>query len=178
MSGGGSTGGSPRTGTKRQGPEVIRGFDTPFIPVGWYYDDGTPCSSTHQVLAVRDDEGDITGLRCESSGREVHSMVQEIQRLQALVPTHVYIAESIFREENPWDGRTRHGVCLSLEDALDSLGMYADEGQPLVATPREETDDTDFWDEDGPIRWMVHRLDEPASWDGHLWIFKEKLWTP
>jgi hypothetical protein len=156
---------------------VIRGFDSPIIPILWYYPDGTQCSTKHELISVRDEEGDIIGLKCETTGLEVHSIVREVERLQALAPTHVYIAEVIFSGDNPWDGRTRYGVCLSLEDALDSLSSFAKEGMPLVATPREETDDPEFWDEDGPIRWMVHRPDEGARWDGHLWIFKERVWT-
>lgn len=181
----------------------MRRFDSPVIPVAWYYPDGTECSDEHEVVSVRDSAGDITGLRCETTGKPVHSMVREVERLrnelkdvryelfkadseshaaraQALellagLPTHVYIAESIF-PGNPWDSRTRYGVCLNLRSALRALDMFAEEGHPLVATPGEDPEDTDFWNGDDPIRWMVHRPDEVARWDGHLWIFKERIW--
>ena len=147
---------------------MIRGDESPIIPILWYYPDGTQCSIKHELISVRDEEGDITGLKCETTGLEVHSILREIDRLRRLVPTHIYIAESIFSGENPWSGRTVHGVCLSLEDALDALSTFADEGHPLVATPRDE-------DTQDPDRWMVHRSDEAALWEGVLWIHRHPI---
>lgn len=66
---------------------MIRGFDSPIIPILWYYPDGTQCSTEHELLSVRDGDGDVVGLKCETTGREVHSILREVERLRSLVLT-------------------------------------------------------------------------------------------
>ncbi len=173
---------------------MIEGYDSPIIPILWYYPDGSQCPTEHEVISVRDDDGDITGLQCKVTGQPIHSVVVEVKRLcrqldltedvarkmkqhlmnridriKAAFPTHVYIAESIFSGESAWKGRTVFGVCLSLKDALDSLSIFAAEGEPLIATQRDE-------DAEDPDRWMVHRPDEAALWDGALWVHRYPIY--
>lgn len=89
-------------------------------------------------------------------------------------PEWVYIAESVFIEDNPWDGRTRYGIHTSLEGALKALESFGDEDDPLKAT--EVDDYADYHDPDKHGRtWMVHRASEMPREEGHLWIFKERL---
>lgn len=82
----------------------------------------------------------------------------------------VFIAESVFIEDNPWDGRTRHGVCASLELALEALAMFSEKDDPLETTPYPGAVD----DQGEPTRWRVHRRSEPFQ-DGVLWIFREEM---
>lgn len=148
---------------------MIRGLDSPIVPILWYYPDGSQCSTKHELISIRDEDGDIIGLKCETSGLEVHSILREVERLQALVPRYVYIAESIFSGKNPWNGRAVYGVCTSVEDALDALSTFAEVGRPLIATQREE-------DAVDPDLWMVHRPDEMPRWDGALWIHRYPIY--
>ena len=85
-------------------------------------------------------------------------------------PEVVYIAETIFFEDNVVDGRTREGVFLSLEEALDAL--REEEEDPNLKVSLME--DSALHGEGGRT-WAVHKGgDEPDDF-GHLWITEEKL---
>lgn len=85
----------------------------------------------------------------------------------------VFIAESIFEGDNPWDGRTRYGLHVSLEGALDALKDFADPGDPLTCTRDDEAAEPSK-----RATYMVHRMSERPRIDGNLWIFEEELKYP
>lgn len=87
-------------------------------------------------------------------------------------PEFVYIPEYVDSTDNPWDGRTRYGVHLTLESALVALQFFGDEGDPMVATPGEAEP------ENGERAYMVHHQSEEPDDDGEIWIFKEKVTIP
>ncbi|GAA0936016.1 hypothetical protein [Actinocorallia libanotica] len=87
-------------------------------------------------------------------------------------PEFVYIPEFVDVSDNPWDGRTRYGVHLTLESALKALAFFGEEGDPMVATPEEQEA------EDGTCAYMVHMKSEEPDDDGGIWIFKEKVTIP
>lgn len=70
--------------TREKEDFMIRGFDSPIVPILWYYPDGTQCPTEHEVVSVRDDEGNVIGLTCEKTGQSLHSVVREVKRLQEL----------------------------------------------------------------------------------------------
>lgn len=86
----------------------------------------------------------------------------------------IYVAESVFVAENPWDGRTRHGIASSLDKALELLSeTFGNVVDPLMVTP---SSDKDSIGEDGsPTVWMVHHRSERPRDEGTLWIFRESL---
>lgn len=84
--------------------------------------------------------------------------------------TAVYIAEVIWFSDNPVDGRSRIGVCASLDAALHVIRAHDIYGGDLVAT--ETTSALGTRD---ARTWAVHeRGDEPDD-EGHLWITCEKI---
>lgn len=84
----------------------------------------------------------------------------------------VYIPEYISDSDNCWDGRTRYGIHLSLEAALEALGkVFGDAENPLTATQERDYEGNVTT----PETWMVHRVSERPSETGSLWIFKERL---
>jgi hypothetical protein len=83
----------------------------------------------------------------------------------------VFIPESIFMEDNPWDGRTRYGVHTTVEGALKALEDFGSPGDPLVVAKS-------LPDEGDVILHLVGRQSEAASMSietGPLYIFEEEL---
>jgi hypothetical protein len=86
----------------------------------------------------------------------------------------VYIAEVIWFEENPVDGRTRIAVCTSLDDALTSLREHDIFGGDLVAT---EISGSALGSRDAQT-WAVYDRGAEPNDEGHLWITRENVRTP
>lgn len=82
----------------------------------------------------------------------------------------VYIAEVVFFEDNPVDGRKRVAVCSTLEGAISALRKDDDREPELVAT---ET--TSALGSESARTWAVHEPDEEPSDFGCLWITAERV---
>ncbi|WP_329521191.1 hypothetical protein [Spirillospora sp. NBC_01491] len=84
----------------------------------------------------------------------------------------VYIAESIWFDDNPVDGRTRLATCLSLDEALAAIKGHGIFGEPnLVATVVEDS----ALHGEGGRTWAVHPEGQEPNDEGHLWITEEKI---
>lgn len=90
---------------------------------------------------------------------------------EGLDEKYVYIAEAIWHEENPIDGRARVAVCRSLEDALGVLRGHGIYGGDLAAT---EVTDSAVGTADART-WAVHERTEKPDDEGCLWITEEKI---
>jgi hypothetical protein len=88
--------------------------------------------------------------------------------------TPVYIAEVIWFEDNPVDGRIRIAVCTSLEDALTSLREHDIYGGDLLATKVSESA---LGSKDAQT-WAVHENGSEPDDMGHMWITSENVRTP
>jgi hypothetical protein len=84
--------------------------------------------------------------------------------------TAVYIAEVIWFEENPVDGRTRIAVCASLDSALTVLREHEIHGGDLVATETTSALGTDT-----ARTWAVHEKGTEPDDEGCLWITAEDV---
>lgn len=82
----------------------------------------------------------------------------------------VYIAEAIWFENNPVDGRERIAVCGSLDGALSALREHGIYGCDLVATETESALGSET-----ARTWAVHERDGKASDEGLLWITGEEV---
>jgi hypothetical protein len=104
------------------------------------------------------------------------------QILAAVLPTHeamvreqvtaeVYVAEAIWFEENPVDGRTRVAVCATLDGALDALREHHIFGGDLVATEAERS----ALGTATARTWAVHERGSHPDDEGCLWITGEPM---
>lgn len=84
----------------------------------------------------------------------------------------VYIAEVIWFEDNPVDGRDRIAVGVSLDAALSALREHHIHGGDLVAT---ETEEGSALGTKWARTWAVHERGEEPDSEGHLWITSEEL---
>jgi hypothetical protein len=147
--------------------------------------DGALASRNHAALAVNRLRVAVLGLAGDIAlghfedllhpltPKQICDMMMEIIGVDALPePGTVFISEVVFIEDNPWDGRTRHGVSLSLEDALKTLEDFGAVDDPLIATKCDEAHAGRGEPENA---WMVHRRSEIPREDGTLWIFEEKI---
>ncbi|PZG47472.1 hypothetical protein C1I98_13460 [Spongiactinospora gelatinilytica] len=87
-----------------------------------------------------------------------------------LAAFEVYIAEVVWFDDNPVDGRDRIAVCACLDAALKALRDHDVHGGDLVAT---ET--TSALGTDSARTWAVHERGEEPDDDGHLWITREQV---
>lgn len=85
---------------------------------------------------------------------------------------HVYIAEVIWFEDNPVDGRSRIAVCTTLAGALAALRAHHIFGGDLVATETQSA----LGSEESRT-WAVHVRGTVPSDEGHTWITSEPV-TP
>ncbi|MGI5414257.1 hypothetical protein [Actinomadura luteofluorescens] len=85
----------------------------------------------------------------------------------------VYIAEAIWFQNNPVDGRERIAVCASLDDAVTALRDHGIYGGDLVATKV----DPGSLGTDTAQAWAVHERGKEPDDEGHLWITAEHVAT-
>lgn len=85
-------------------------------------------------------------------------------------PDAVYIAEVIFFDDNPADGRRRVAVCTSLDGALAALRRDED-GADLVATEVSPS----ALGSATSTTWAVHERSVEPDDEGHLWITREEV---
>lgn len=87
------------------------------------------------------------------------------------MPDAVYIAEVIFFDDNPADGRRRVAVCTSLEGALAALQNDDGQDEELVATEVSPS----VLGSATSTTWAVHERGTEPDDEGHLWITREAV---
>lgn len=87
-------------------------------------------------------------------------------------PASVFVAEAVWFENDPVDGRERIAVGVTLGDALSALRDHGIYGGDLVAT---ETTSGSALGTETARTWAVHERTEKPSDEGLLWITEEQL---
>ncbi|WP_143220361.1 hypothetical protein [Actinomadura sp. CNU-125] len=83
----------------------------------------------------------------------------------------VFIAEVIFFDDNPADGRRRVAVCTSLEGALTALQNDGTDNDDLVATEVSPS----ALGSATSTTWAVHERGAAPDDEGLLWITREEV---
>ncbi|MEU7631769.1 hypothetical protein AB0C34_17525 [Nocardia sp. NPDC049220] len=89
-------------------------------------------------------------------------------------PATVYIAEAIWFQDNPVDGRHRLAICASLDDALQVLRAHPIHGDPHLTA----TETTSALGSVNARTWAVHHRDKEPDDEGVLWITAEIIARP